>query len=332
VSGTNPYAQWLQARREAWAQLSQSVQGTRRDRSLEEARDVLDGYRSVSRDVSLARQHARGTTVHAAAEALYAQTHRAIHNKPKRPLAELWQLYSRAVPAAVRALRGEISLAVGLFVLAIVLGLMMTTVWRDTAQIFLSEDMLLMVQNQTLWTDDLLNVMPSSLLSYQLMTNNISVALTAFALGLLYGIGTLYIITLNGLMLGAAFGYTAHYQMSLPLFKFIVAHGLVELSVIVLAGAAGMALGKALARPGTLGRIHSLRIAARHAGALAAVSVPFLIGSGVIEGYISPNNQFGLASRIFIGVLWFVILLAVLDGRCWNLMRRPAGSNAVVQP
>lgn len=329
MDSTQLYSQWLQARRAAWGRISQVAVGNRRDRSLEEAREVLDGYRSLARDTSLARRQAPGSAIHTTAEALFTQTHRAIHRKPNQPLRDLLNLFAVRVPASVRNLRSEISLAVGLFLVTTTLGFAMTTAWRETAQLFLSHDMMLMVQNRELWTDDLLNIMPSSLLSYQLMTNNVTVALTAFALGLLYGLGTLYIISLNGLMLGAAFGYTAHFEMSLPLFKFIVAHGLVELSVIVLAGAAGLALGRALARPGAQGRLHALRSAAGDAGALASVAVPFLIGSGLIEGYVSPNDAFGLGSRVVIGLLWFGVLLLVLDGRCWMFINRIKRSDTV---
>jgi uncharacterized membrane protein SpoIIM required for sporulation len=309
------YTHWLEQRLDHWQHLRLLMRGSRRNRNLQQAREVMEGYRSLASDLALARRHAPNTTVHQALEALYADAHKSLRRTPFRPLLELWELYSMRVPQAVRALKGDISVVAVLFVLTAVAGFLLVWTWPETGAWFLSEDMMLNVQNRSLWTDNLLNVVPSSLLSYQLMTNNITVALTAFALGWIFGIGTLYIITLNGLMLGSVFGYTAKFDMALPLFKFVIAHGLVELSVICLAGAAGLSLGRALARPGALGRGESVRVAARNAGALAAICIPFLIGSGLIEGYVSPNDSYALTSRVFIGLLWFLVLLAVMHGR-----------------
>ena len=278
----------------------------------------MDGYRTTAGELALARRHSAGSAAHRALEGLYARMHVALRRQPIRPLHEIWDLYARKVPMATRALRVDIIVAVSLFVLSTLLGYAVVSVWREVAALFLSDSMMLMVQNRTLWTDNLLNVMPSSLLSYELMTNNITVALTAFALGFIFGLGTLYIILLNGLLLGAAFGYTAQYDMALPLFKFVIAHGIVELSVICLSAAAGLAIGRALARPGASGRVASVREAAEHAGALAAVCIPFLIGCGLIEGYISPNDNYGLTIRIIVGVMWFVALVAVLQGSLLN--------------
>ena len=173
-----------------------------------------------------------------------------------------------------------------------------------------------------MWTDDILNVVPSSVLSINLMTNNIAVALTCLALGLVYGLGTLYIICLNGMMLGGVFAYTDRFGLADDLYRFVIAHGLVELSVICLAGAAGLSLGRAIARPGAHGRISAVRGAVREAGALTALAVPFLIGSGIIEAYVSPDPEFTITARTVIGVLWFGVLLLALDGRVWRVFRR----------
>ena len=69
-----------------------------------------------------------------------------------------------------------------------------------------------------------------------------------------------------GMMLGGVFAYTHRFGLSDELYRFVVAHGIVELSVICLAGAAGLAIGRAIARPGPDGRMASARAATRDAG------------------------------------------------------------------
>jgi len=308
------YSDWLDSRRSQWRAISDAAKGVYRDRSLTEAREVMDGYRTLARDLALARQESPGSRVHQTLEVLYAQTHKQLNNQRKNPLQELWTWLAETLPTSVRQFKGELWFTSVLFVLTTLAGYICVSYWTDTASMFMSEQMQRMVQNGELWTDDLLNVTPSSVLSYSLMTNNITVALTAFALGLVYGLGTLYIISLNGVMLGAVFAYTAQYQMALPLFRFVIAHGLVELSSICVAGAAGMAIGRALARPGPYGRAASLSEVAMPAAALAGSCILFLIVCGFIEGYVSPNDNFDLASRCLIGVAWFAVFIAILHG------------------
>ena len=90
------------------------------------------------------------------------------------------------------------------------------------------------VERGRLWTDGLLNVAPSSLLSVGILSNNIAVSLLAFCVGVLFGLGTFYIIAMNGLMLGGIFAFTHQHGLADELFRFVIAHGVVELSVICL--------------------------------------------------------------------------------------------------
>lgn len=313
----------LGERLERWRRLSTLAAGRRRDQDLAAARAVLSGYGEVARDVALARRTAPDSLARRALEALYGDLHRAISEVPSRRWRDLATVFTIEVPRAARKLRGEIACVAGLFFLSIFAGALLLNVYPDTASVFLSPQMIETVQRGQLWTDDILNVVPSSVLSINLMTNNIAVALTCLALGLLYGLGTLYIICLNGLMLGGVFAYTHRFGLADDLYRFVVAHGLVELSVICLAGAAGLSLGRAIARPGAYGRIAAVRAAMREAGALTALAVPFLIGSGIIEAYVSPDPTFTTAARTAIGIVWFGVLLLALDGRLWRTVQTP---------
>lgn len=318
ATSTGLWENWLVERLGHWRELSALASGRRNDQDIDEARQVLSGFREVARDVALARRTAGGSLTHRALEALYGDLHRAIHQVPNRMLPGLIAYFVHDVPSAARHLRREIATVVALFFVSIAAGGLLITVFPDTAGIFLSPQMIETVQGGKLWTDDILNVVPSSILSMNLMTNNIAVALTCLAFGIIYGLGTLYIICLNGLMLGGVFAYTYRFGLADELYRFVVAHGIVELSMICLAGAAGLSIGRAIARPGARGRIASVRDAIHDAAALTAVAVPFLVGCGIIEGYVSPAPGISTAIRSAIGVAWFVILLLVLDGRVWR--------------
>jgi uncharacterized membrane protein SpoIIM required for sporulation len=179
------------------------------------------------------------------------------------------------------------------------------------------------VERGELWTDSILNVVPSSVLSLQILTNNIVVSLFAFCAGCLFGLGTFYIIGLNALTLGAMFEFTAQHGLQGRLFEFVAAHGLVELSCICLAGAAGAAVGEALVRPGAATRAESFRRAALDSGKLLVAIVVLLLGCGLIEGYVSPDPDIPLAARLIIGVGYFLVMIAMLRGWLFGRSRDP---------
>jgi uncharacterized membrane protein SpoIIM required for sporulation len=232
-------------------------------------------------------------------------------------------LFEREAAAAAYELRWHILAVTALFFVAAGAGFGLVSMYPELASLFASEAMIEQVSQGQLWTDDLLNILPSSLLAVQIFTNNIVVSLFAVCLGVLYGLGTIYIIGLNGVMLGSIFAFTAQHGMAGRLFEFVAAHGFVELSVIFIAGAAGASLGEALARPGHLTRGAAFQKAVGRAARLMVVCLAFLIGAGVIEGYVSPDRSIPLAVRLAVGLGYFALFVLVLTGAVerWRLRR-----------
>lgn len=238
-----------------------------------------------------------------------------IYRSPENILLKLKNIYVYESPALIRKMSPIIIATIMLFVFSILTGWLLIVQFPDLITLFVSTEMINRVQSGELWTDGLLNILPSSLLSFQLMTNNITVSLFAFAMGTFYGLGTLYVITLNGLLLGATFAFTAQYGMADKLFYFIISHGVVELSVICISGAMGLKLGEALLRPGSITRQQAFQQATSDAGKVLIVAVPFLILAGIIEGHISPDPGYSADFRLATGILTGIIFwLFIIDG------------------
>jgi len=319
-------ASWLNKRTERWRRLRELGENQRdaQDERVEEVRELAEGFRSLARDISLARGVLPQSRVTRQLETLFQTIHDAIYRPPANLKYEIQRLFGKEVPRVVKRLRGTITAVFALFVCSGWIGWSLVTEYPELAALFASEPMINMVQRGELWTEGLLNVFPSSLLSVAIFTNNIVVALFAFCFGALYGLGTLYLIGMNGLMLGGIFAFTAQHQLDGKLFNFVVAHGIVELSIICLAGAAGVHLGEALAYPGDRSRSEAFRDAVREAATLLPVFLLFLIGAGIIEGYISPDPTYSLASRVWIGLAYGGLLVLALSGRLWPGARRSA--------
>jgi len=321
---------WLQSRTESWRRHESllSMQRGRKDLQSEDVLEFVHGYRSLSRDVSLARHALPGSQITMYLESLLLRSFDVIHRKPQNLARQFIYLLRYELPLVIHELRGAIIACLSIFLFSAFIGWWLVHTYPELISMFASPKMIDTVQKGGLWTDNILNVAPSSILSQTIMLNNIVVTMTAFVLGTLYGLGTLYIMSLNGAMLGAVFAFTARYNLADRLFEFIIAHGIVELSVIILAGAAGMKLGEALVRPGQMTRRDAFNKAAANAGKIIAVGAFLLVGSGLIEGYVSPNPVFGLTTRIAIGVSYAVFMLLLLSGWIWPRRKEQADNIA----
>ena len=315
-------AAWLQGRAAQWQRLSRTLAevSARRQADLPQLKELVSGYRALARDVSLARAAAPDARLVDRLEVLLTQAREVIHRRPGNVRDALAGLFRDGAARVTFELRGRIAAVTALFLASAAAGWWLVHRYPELAALFASEEMINRVQRGELWTDGLINIVPSALLSLGIMSNNIVVSLFAFTLGALYGLGTLYIVGMNGLMLGGVFALTAQHGLAGRLAEFVVAHGMVEISVILLAAAAGVELGEALSRPGNRSRADAFREAVRRAGQLLPVCVVFLVGAGLIEGYVSPDPHFTMAQRIAIGVAYWLLLVLVLSGR---LRRRP---------
>ena len=254
-------------------------------------------------------------------EGAYARAHVTLHQGAWHLGSTLRRLLREDIPAAVRWLLPYIAWTTLLFVLAVCAGYALVSHYPDLIALVAGPELIASVERGKLWTEGLLNVVPSSVLSVQILTNNIVVSLFAYCAGFLFGLGTLYIIGLNGFMLGAVFAFVGQHGLARQLFSFIVAHGCVELSVMCLSGAAGAAVGEALIRPGAAGRRESFRAAALRSGVVLVACALLLVGAGLIEGFISPNPHVPLGARVAIGVGYWLAMLVLLSG----LPRRRCG-------
>jgi uncharacterized membrane protein SpoIIM required for sporulation len=126
-------------------------------------------------------------------------------------------------------------------------------------------------------------------MSAMIMTNNIRVALSAFALGISACIGTVYALVYNGIIMGGLAGYlTGTGGNMLVFWSLILPHGILELTAIFLSGACGLMIGRAVVIPGEFSRRHALIKAAKEAAFLIPGIVLLLVVAGLIEGFFTP--------------------------------------------
>lgn len=150
--------------------------------------------------------------------------------------------------------------------------------------------------------------------SAEIFTNNIRVAFLAFAGGITAGIATAAVLLFNGVLLGAIAGLTWGAGSFRPFLELVAPHGVLELSCIVVAGAAGLRLGWSMIDPGRRTRVESLGREARRAVLIALGTAPWLVLAGLVEGFVTPQG-IGVAAALTVGFALGAVYWALLVWR-----------------
>jgi uncharacterized membrane protein SpoIIM required for sporulation len=247
-------------------------------------------YQATTGDLAFAQTHFHGTTVLLFLHQLVARAHNQIYRSRSISPTEAIHFFQREIPQAVRAHLTAINWAALIFVTGVMLGLSAVQFDEQAATVLVPTAILDSIYSGHMWTGSIFSVIPAPVASTLLFTNNISVALLAFAGGLSFGVVSFWILFFNGVMLGMVFKLCANYGLLGPLLAFVATHGFLEISAIIVAGGAGFVLATALLRPGAYLRRDALALHAPSAVRVAMAAVPALIVSGCLEAFVSPSG------------------------------------------
>ncbi|MDY4299684.1 stage II sporulation protein M [Pseudomonas salmasensis] len=142
--------------------------------------------------------------------------------------------------------------------------------------------------------------------------HNIGIAFQTFAAGLLFGLGSVFFLIFNGLVIGAVSGHLTDIGYGQTFWSFVIGHGAFELSAITLAGAAGLQLGWSLVAPGRLARSEALRLAARKSVRMLCGVMVFLLIAAFIEAYWSSTTGIEPWIKYAVGAALWLLVAAYL--------------------
>jgi len=121
--------------------------------------------------------------------------------------------------------------------------------------------------------------------------NNLYVAFLTFVTGAIFMIGTLVILVSNAIMVGAFQYFFIEQGLFWESFLTIWIHGTLEISAIIIAGMAGLTMGRGLVFPGTLTRLQSFQRSARRGLKIMVGIVPIIMLAGFFEGYLTRHTE-----------------------------------------
>jgi uncharacterized membrane protein SpoIIM required for sporulation len=171
--------------------------------------------------------------------------------------------------------------------------------------------------------EDYYSNQPSQNFATEVFLNNIRVGFLAFAAGVLLCVVTAALLAWNGANGGMAGGLFTHAGQADKFWGLILPHGMLELSAVIVAGAAGLRIGWAIIDPGDRPRINALTDEARRAGSvLVGLVVAFLLAA-TVEGFVT-GKPWPTLLRVGIGVFVFLLFWGWTLVYAWRL--RGAGS------
>jgi uncharacterized membrane protein SpoIIM required for sporulation len=277
-----------------------------------EVDEMVQLYQRASTHLSHARTQRADPALVARLTRTVANARGVLYGTRSRSVAAVGRFFTTSFPAAAwHARRFLVASAVLLFVPALLMGSWLAR--SDAAfeaaapeaarEAYIEEDF-----------EEYYSSRPASEFATQVTVNNIMVSFLAFAVGILLCVPTAYVLATNGLNLGWAAGLFAAVGQQPKFYGLILPHGLLELSAIVVAGGAGLAMGWAIVDPGDQTRTASLAEQGRRSAVIALGLVLAFIVAGTIEAFVTPSGL-PTSMRVGIGVaacaaFWtYVILL-----------------------
>lgn len=233
---------------------------------------------------------------------LASQIHLAIYKNKREEKSRFVTFWTHELPTLIHSLYRYLGYAFLIFFVSILIGIISVQKDQTFARLILSDNYV----NMTL--DNIEKGDPMGVykhggevnMFFAITFNNIKVSFLTFAAGLILSIGTGYLLFQNGLMVGTFFTFLAQHGQINSALSVVMLHGTIELTSIVIAGAAGFRMGHSILFPKTYSRGESFKRGAKDGLKLVMALMPFFIIAGFIESFITRYADMPMMFKIMI--------------------------------
>jgi len=278
----------------------------------DELRDLAVLYRAATADLAAARSRGYGADVQNYLNRLTARAYAIVYaGSARNGWSRIATFARETFPQEIRASGAMITATSALFIVAWIVAYVFVAQRPTNAYAFLPEGSIPTITKSLHDSNFGFDRSFAPAMSSMIITNNIKVAMLAFAGGMTLGILTIWEILNNGLMVGGMGALFASKGFGTDFWATIAPHGVIELTSIQIAGAAGLLLAQAIIAPGRLRRSDALKTNARRAGVLMIGVAGLLVIAGTIEGFITPQRtsealRFGIGALTAVGLIAYV--------------------------
>ncbi|MBS1911911.1 MAG: stage II sporulation protein M [Bacteroidetes bacterium] len=313
-------ATFLRQNAQRWKQFEELL-ATRKSANPDQLADL---FIQLTDDLSYARTHYPQSNTTSYLNGLTSKVHQAIYRNRKERGSRFVTFWRRELPEIMIHARRELIYAVVIFGISIVIGVFSTANDTNFARLILGDGYVSMT------IDNIKNGKPMGVYDREdgthmfmaITTNNVKVSFYAFASGIVLGIFTAYILFYNGVMIGVFHTLLYQYDVSLENQLSVWIHGTLEISAIVIAGAAGLVIGRSILFPKTYSRKDSLQRGARIGVKMVIGLVPIFITAGFLESFVTRYAEMPVAVKLLIigisatFIVWyFVVYPFILERR-----------------
>ncbi|MEO6168559.1 MAG: stage II sporulation protein M [Chitinophagales bacterium] len=243
----------------------------------------------ITDDLSFSRTFYPNRYVRVYLNNLAQRTFLNIYKNKKEKRGRFLHFWKEELPLLVYQSRREFFLSLGIFLLSFSIGVFSSMHDHDFAALILGDNYVSMT-TENIESGDPMKVYKESNgmdMFLGITFNNLRVAFMTYAFGILYAAGTIAILLYNGIMVGTFQYFFIERDLFRESFLTIWMHGTLEICCIIIAGAAGLVLGKGLVFPGTYSRLQSLQLSARRSLKIMMGIAPIIVTAAIIESFFT---------------------------------------------
>jgi uncharacterized membrane protein SpoIIM required for sporulation len=303
---------FLRKNADKWKEFEQLLQAKDQDDP-----DLLaDLYIELNADLAYAQANYPGSKTEQYLNQLSVAVHDEIYRSKKEETNRLITFWTQELPALFATKQKELLYSFIVFSLAIGIGVLSSV--NDPSFVrYIMGDAYVNMTISNIDQGDPLGVYKKASemnMFFAITVNNVRVSFFAFVSGLLTSIGVGMVLLNNGIMVGAFIHFFAKYGLVGEALRVIFIHGTLELSAIVIAGAAGFVVGNGFLFPGTHSRKDAFIKAGREGLKMIVGLVPVFIAAGFLESFVTRYTQMPLwlSLTIILGSLAFILYYFVI--------------------
>ncbi len=296
---------FIRQNRDKWKEFERLLDGQSKD-----AEKLNELFVQVTDDLSFSRTFYPNRSVRVYLNGLAQRAFALIYKNRRTQRNRLLHFWMEELPRLVWEARREFALSFGIFALCMLIGALSCAMDSEFANVILGEGYVEMTKSNIELGDPMAVYKQQGQLSMSvgITVNNLMVAFLTFVMGAFFTIGTILVLVRNGIMVGVFQYFFIERGLFWDSFLTIWIHGTLEISAIVIAGAAGLTLGKGLVFPGTYRRIQAFQRSARRGLKIMVGIAPVIILAGFIEGFLTRYTEAPAVVRgVFIAVCFFFV-------------------------
>ena len=273
--------------------------------------ELADAYIDITSDLAFSQTHYPKSRITLYLNNLASAIHQRIYRNKRERWSRIVTFWTREMPQIMWHARKELCISFLIFVVSALVGALSQWLDPEFSRLILGNsyvDMTLQnIENGTPMA--VYGSGSEGTMFFGITINNIMVSFRAFPSGLLTSFATGLLLFCNGVMIGAFQTFFAQHGLLWDSFLAVWLHGTIEISAIIVAGAAGIAMGNGWLFPGTYGRLYSFRRGAMKGLKIVIGTVPLFCVAGFIESFLTRHTEFPDAFRLTVILLSAIFIV-----------------------